>query len=795
VRGMLVFKSRQRFRFERATESSVLIQSYWKRATARIRYNEARVAAISIQASVRGMVAFKFTQRLKYEKAIKSSVLIQLCWRGAMARFRYNEARVAVLCIQAYFRGMLARARLDDTRLTELNASIHIQRVYRGVAKRMRFKNARIVKSVVSIQSTWRSCFVRGKFHRARIAGSIIQHGYRAYQIRLRRCAAIASAISIQAVWRRALARSHFRSFQTSTIMIQCVGRGSLVRKQLYRHRIAVLIQSYWRGSQARDAYCQYRVAAMIIQAMIRGAHVRSQWRFIRLLSKKKNILHKAAKKIQIAYTLWRMDIAVWEMRSLAVLLQRGIRGQLTRSVVQYALMHMNSSYHSIIVRSYDRLVVDRARGLSAIIAWNRAVSQARVSVTILIQSFLRGIIVRKRIREEFGLVFDGKLVFTKPTIQSQSAALVIQRPFHTWLQSRNYSVIIIQKSVRRLIALNKFCDTILKISAVTKIQTRQRCRDRRDLFLFQKRLAIRIQTFWRKILARNSFLTSKTASCLIQNIYRSYHNRKDRKFVLIASVVRVQSLVRRVLAQRKLALERIVLNQILTNTRLTSALIVETLLIGHGLKTSEPCLSRLADRVSVTLKEADSSLNQICPGFVHRDLLVIPLPHIIHKPEPPTSFCSKPTNAITLVRYNKANKESEITEAIVPVFAKSLPTIAETLVPESSPCLPSSPERVAAGVAVIAATIDETGKNYLAQQATELKQEARRALQKSRKEPPQDVSGNIVPNRQKETTGRIFKNNTDDENSALENFGGEVATMPSPIKEERTDWDWTSMW
>jgi hypothetical protein len=648
----------------------------------------------------------------------------------------------------------------------------------------------KMVKSSVSIQRTWRAGIARDTFRRARIAATSIQRGFRSHQIRLRR-----------------------QSFQASIILIQCMIRGSLARKQLYRHHIAaieqtryqnaaelsiVIIQSHWRASQARDTYCRHRVAAMTIQAMIRGSHIRSHWGFIRLLSTKKNVLHESARKIQISYIVWRMDIVVWEMRSLAVLLQRGIRGQLSRSVVQYALIHINSSYHSMIVNSYDRLVVDREQGLLAILAWNRALSQARVSVVILIQSFMRGIIVRNLIKEKFGLVFDGRLVFAKPTTQSQSAAIAIQRAFHTWSQFRNFYSVIIQKSIRRWIALRKFHNTVLVIRAATKIQTFKRCRNRRYRFSLQKQFAIKIQSLWRKILARNSLIRSKTASCLIQKTYRSYQNYKKRQMALVA---RRLAVVRQQLSIRQ---GEVALDQISSETRVASALIVENLLLRRELMTCGPCLSRLTNRVNDTLNEADSSSNQILPDFVHRDPVVIPLPNTIRKPESPVLCAKQSTKIRTPVRRNKANLTPEISasEGNDLTNAKPLPSIGSTSVRESSLGSSKTPERVIAAAAAATTSTDDIGKNHLAKQAKELMIKARKAMRTNRKlgqkKPVMPLLGgvDVPPNSQKgaATTTITQNSNTVDKNGSLENFGG-AATMPSPIKEEKSDWDWTSGW
>ena len=843
VRGMLALKSTQRSRFERAIKSSIIVQSRVRGAIARIRYGEARVAAILIQSAVRGMLALKSIQRSRHDRAIKSSILIQSHVRGAIARIRYGEARVAAISIQPCFRGTMIRKRFDDKRIAELNASIHIQRVYRGAATRLRLDKLnelqhvsnlistikmqsfvrgsltrkrvssyhqhvapraiprvngndqtsqarehlyhnRMVKSSVSIQRTWRAGIARDMLHRARIAVTSIQRGFRAHQIRLRR-----------------------QSFQVSIILIQCMIRGSLARKQLYRHHIAaiehsryqkaailsiVIIQSYWRASQARDTYCRHRVAAMTIQAMIRGSHIRAQWRFVRLLSTKKNLLDESARKIQISYIVWRMDIAVWEMRSLAVLLQRGIRGQLSRSVVQYALMHLNSSYHSMIVNSYDRLVVHhREHGLSALFAWNRALSQAKVSVVILIQSFMRGIIVRNLIREKFGRVFDGRLVFAKPTTQSQSAAIAIQRAFHTWSQFRIFYTVIIQKSIRRWIALRKFHNTILVIRAATKIQAFQRCLNRRYRFSQQKQFAIKIQSLWRKVLARNSLIRYKTASCLIQKTYRIYQNHKKRRIALVARRLAVES------QQLSIRQGEVALNQISSEIRVASAIIVENLLLRRELMTCGPCLTRLANRVNDTLNEKVLSSKHILPDFVHRNPIAIPLPNTVCRPESP-DLCPKPTNIRTPVKCNKANPKPEKSTCTGDnlIVVRPLSSIGST---SGSP---KTPEKVIAATAAATTSTDYIRKNRLAKQAKELMIEARKAMRKNRKlgqkKPMMTMlgRGDVSPDRQKETTTRrrTQNNNTVDKNDSLENFGG-AATMPSPIKEEKSDWDWTSGW
>jgi hypothetical protein len=510
-----------------------------------------------------------------------------------------------------------------------------------------------------------------------------------------------AATMIIQAMIRGAQARSQFNDYQASVVRIQSIFRGFLSRKylneaQLWLRKateISTFIQSHWRASLARGEYTQYRAAAMMIQSMIRGAHVRSQWRFVQLLSRKKKILNSSARTIQIAYIAWKMDIALWEMKSLVVLMQRGIRGHLSRSVVQYALMHMNSSRNSTIVNTPRRLLVnqDHDEGALTIASWNSAVSGARVSAAIVIQSSARRFLVRN-----FGLSFDKRLVAVKATRTSHSAAaIVIQRSFLAWSQCRNFSAIKIQKIFRRWIAwkdvrakitflrleikakaamkiqnlqryrqkkrqflLKKHAITKIQSSwrkvlaqvafedimakrylgiktrAVIKIQAFQRCQEQRLNYFLKRRSAVRIQNLLRVVLAQRSFIRYKTAASLIQVKYRDYQNKKHKN-ILVSRVVQVQSLARRAIVQictlkrndENQRLMELASNQVSAESKVASAQIVDSLLTKRDSMTIVPCLKGLAARVHSTLNEVESHPKEDIPGFVHRDPVEITVP------------------------------------------------------------------------------------------------------------------------------------------------------------------------
>ena len=581
TRRMIARRIKEKLVTERmASRSSVVIQSKWREFTTRSKYDEARSAAIIIQAGLRRMSCSRQLQHLKTRS--RCSVVIQSYLRGAIERDRFARSRDASIMIQSSIRRMLARSRLIE--MTQSSALI--QKSYRGHIARCEFHRARsaaiciqdgfrsyrlkshhlVSSSAVVLQSSWRMTMARSAFLSLKSSAVSIQKIARGYIERERSKKKHAFAVLVQSYWRSSKARenyvqcrgaiiiiqamirgesarSQFRSYQRSAICIQRSFREILTQKRLQRAELwmreatasSILIQSHWRGSLARDKYMQSRVAAMIIQSTIRGARVRSQWGFVRLLSTHKKLLNESARKIQLAYIAWKVDIELWELRSLAVLLQRGVRGQLARSAVQYALMQINASRHTSMVHSRARLVVERVDGASSIGSWHKAMSGTRVSAAIIVQSFVRRFLVRKRVRNQLRLELARKNAAALSTMKKQSAAFVIQRHFLTWSISRHSSAIKIQKLFRRWMACKhvrmRSAALDLKLKAATKIQTLQRRRKQEHVFVLQKQAILMIQSAWR----------GKSAKMLLENMKALHHISIQTK-----AAVRIQATQRR---------------------------------------------------------------------------------------------------------------------------------------------------------------------------------------------------------------------------------------------------------
>jgi hypothetical protein len=257
-------------------------------------------------------------------------------------------------------------------------------------------------------------------------------------------------------------------------------------------------------------------------------------------------------------------------------------------------------------------------------------------------------------------------------------AAVVIQRSFLAWSRLRNLSATKIQKTIRKRIAVKDVrvlivlyakvkaatkiqnfqrCQkqsrqfivlkyAVVKIQtlwrkvlarmafedmkaerAITKIQSFQRCQKQRFIYICKKRSVIRIQNLWRAVLARNAFMRRKAAAVKIQVEYREYQARKELQNIFVSRVVRVQSLVERLLDERRAMIRdhearhkvKISSNQFSFGSRVTRNQIkLESMANGLYLK-------KLAARVDSTVNEAKALSNDDIRDFVHRGHLATP--------------------------------------------------------------------------------------------------------------------------------------------------------------------------
>jgi hypothetical protein len=363
-----------------------------------------------------------------------------------------------------------------------------------------------------------------------------------------------------------------------------------------------------------------------------------------------------------------------------------------------------------------------------------------------------------------------------------------------------------------------------------------------------------KVQNLWRKVLARKSFMTSKTAVSLIQTKYRDYQLRKVYRNELVSGVVEVQRPARRSSVEgltskrlnephRQVELD---LNQVLSETRVASMHIVEGLLRNRESMTNGPCLQTLAVRVYSTLDEAASLLNEgardsirrdllvteIGPSieelkarvqsvlneaaslsnedirdFVQRDSFVIPLPRAVEKSDSRTPLCIQTTDMGTPVRSNKVLLLSDISgmndEDFNPKTLPSEPKTWDTITGQN--LLKST------GILTLSKDTNKYNPvdhkksvvNPLAKQASDLMRDVRVAMQKNRQSSPlsqnENAAAMLAKSGQKLQTfakGKASIKDCKNQNkTSPKNFGD--AAMPSPIRPQEGNfgWDCTSEW
>jgi IQ calmodulin-binding motif len=326
-------------------------------------------------------------------------------------------------------------------------------------------------------------------------------------------------------------------------------------------------------------------------------------------------------------------------MKSLAVLLRRGVRGQLERSVVRYALFHVNSSIQKTGTTSLFRLAEKQKEGVLAISRWHRAVAHVSVSAATVIQSFVRGCIARKEVRDIFGVVFQTARLPHELTRQRDVAACTIQRTYRKWCQNRLYYVVLLQKRVRgwnaRSITIKlRHNREILMAASATVIQTYQR-RSAAQSRYRRRRAAVKIQSLWRHHEAQKFLNRSLRAIIVLQRFLPALAQKRKARQELIKVVILVQAVWRLSIQRRRLwrrsqlakQMTAEVTAEIMSNSSSRCVLRVDNLLTGLE-SAPGPCLGRLVSRVNVAVAESTLSSASLISGLTTRGRSsTVPLP------------------------------------------------------------------------------------------------------------------------------------------------------------------------
>ncbi|XP_062067525.1 abnormal spindle-like microcephaly-associated protein [Lepus europaeus] len=223
-------------------------------------YLRIRSSIITIQAAIKG-----FIQKRRFQKIKNSTIKIQAMWRRYKARKYLREVK-AVRRIQAWYRCQRARKEY----LAVLEAVKIIQGYFHTKLERERFLNLRT--STVTIQRRWRAIlsariarenFLMIKRHRA---ASVIQAHFRRYkgrQVFLHQKPALIIQKYIQAREAEKCERMKYAELEKSTIILQALVRGWLVRKRILEQKTRSRLLRFTAASY-------YHLAALSIQRAFR---------------------------------------------------------------------------------------------------------------------------------------------------------------------------------------------------------------------------------------------------------------------------------------------------------------------------------------------------------------------------------------------------------------------------------------------------------------------------------------------------------------------------------------------
>ncbi|KAF6274417.1 assembly factor for spindle microtubules [Rhinolophus ferrumequinum] len=224
-------------------------------------YLQTRSSVTLLQASVKG-----FLQKRKFQKMKESALKIQATWRRYKAQ-KYVCKVKAACKIQAWYRCWKARKEY----LAILKAVKTIQACFCTKLERTRFLNVRA--SAIIIQRKWRAT-LSGRIAREHVlmmkrhrAACLIQTHFRGYKARQLFCLQKSAALTIQRHVRARKSgkseRTKFVELRKSTVALQALVRGWLVRKRILEQRASTRLLHF-------TAAAFYHLSALRIQRAYR---------------------------------------------------------------------------------------------------------------------------------------------------------------------------------------------------------------------------------------------------------------------------------------------------------------------------------------------------------------------------------------------------------------------------------------------------------------------------------------------------------------------------------------------
>ncbi|XP_061235287.1 abnormal spindle-like microcephaly-associated protein isoform X1 [Neopsephotus bourkii] len=484
----------------------VIIQQYYRAyklgKIERDGYLQKRAAVIVLQAAFRGMKARKLyrqtkavcviqslwrarKEKLRFLQVKKSVTTLQSHVRKYQQVKRYKEIKYAASVIQTWYRAQVSskKAAADFQRMRL--ATLVLQSAYRGMKAR---KEARVLRAVIKIQSSYRAYVVQKRFKNLKDATVKIQAFVRMRQAHKRYCALREAVLCVQRKYR---SQKHafqleedYRKLKGACIRIQAAVRGYLVRKKIQRWmETAIFLQSCYRMRRDRRRYLSIYSAVLVIQK------------------------HYRAYKKQLCQ---RQEFL--QVKKAAVCLQAAYRGYKARKMLKLeyrAAVKIQAAFRAHVARMKYK---------------------AMVQASIVIQKWYRTYKTGNRQRLNF--------------LMTRASVLSLQAAFRGWkvrkqIRRQHVAATKIQSAFRRFMALKKFR---LMSHAVLTIQKRYRAsvigQKQRQEYIQLRNSVVLLQAIWRGKTVRKTIQNKHDLATIIQSYYRMHINQLKYKKLRQATLV-----------------------------------------------------------------------------------------------------------------------------------------------------------------------------------------------------------------------------------------------------------------
>ncbi|NWT56630.1 ASPM protein, partial [Erythrocercus mccallii] len=510
-------------------QNVIKIQAWYRCQLARCVYQEHRAKIVTIQQYYRAYKLGK-AERESYLQKRAAVIVLQAAFRGMKARKLYRQAKAACV-IQS-----LWRMKQEKQRFLQLKKSVTTLQSH--LRKYQQVKRYKEIKNAASVIQTWYRAHVAAKkaaaaFQRVRLAAIVLQSAYRGMQAR-RQARILRSVIKIQSSFRAYVARKRFKSLRDATVKIQALAKMRQVRKHYCALREATCyVQRRYRSRrhalQFKEDYRKLKRGCIRIQALVRGYLVRKQiqrWR-------------EAVILLQACYRMKRDRQQYLSIYSAAIVIQQRYRAcKKTRRhrqkflQVRKAAVCLQAAYRGYKTRKKLKLECRAAIKIQTAFRTHaaRVKYRAMVQASIVIQRWYRNCKGGKRQRLNF--------------LMTRAAVLSLQAAFRSWkvrkqIQRQHVAATRIQSTFRKFMAVKKF--RLVK-HAVLTIQRHYRAKvlgqRQRQEYIQLQNAAVRLQALWRGKAVRKTIQKKHHLATIIQSYYRMHINQLKYKQLRQATLV-----------------------------------------------------------------------------------------------------------------------------------------------------------------------------------------------------------------------------------------------------------------